>query len=175
MASKPQHFYVECFIRWFVIPFHVLKKMDGGDAAFVAFSIGFSLCERFHRVEAKTQDKFDDYTFRDYAAKHLNVSKDLFSGFWDVFRNGIQHQASPKWKAGDNKRRKAYKWAISAEFPPVPVIGVNEKKEEVICIDPWGFTEHYIYLFIANPELLKDAVQHSFGHIFEESKVTIPG
>jgi hypothetical protein len=170
---KPESPNFEHFIRWFVIPFHTLKNVPSGDAAFVAFSIGFSLCERYHRIESKTQDDWKQTDeFKNFAAKHLDVNPNFFSDFWDVFRNGVQHQASPKWRKGDKKAgRKPYKWAIDAAFPHKPILAKNEKNEDVICINPWAFTEHYISIFLANPELLNDAVHHSFGHIFERNKL----
>lgn len=171
MNSKSPNF--EYFLRWFVIPFQTLKNIPHGDAAFVAFSICFSLCERYHRIESKTQDDHKQTDkFKCCAAKHLGVNAKFFFDFWDVFRNGVQHQASPKWRKGDPKAgRKPYKWAIDGDFPHKPILAKNEKNEDVICINPWTFTEHYISVFLANPELLNDAVHHSFGHIFAQTKL----
>lgn len=162
---------LQLFIRWFVVPFHMLKQLNHGDGAFVAFTIGFSLCERFHRIESTSQDRWRDDSFMQYAARHLDVEKSFFEDFWDVFRNGIQHQASPKWRAGDGNARKPYKWAIDATYPAKPVLGRNKRGEDVICINPWAFTEHYINLFLGSPQLLKEAVHHSFGNVVESGSM----
>lgn len=156
---------LERFIRWFVIPFNTIGTIPRGDAAFVAFSIGCSLCERYHRIDSKTQDKWDSEEFKDWAAEHLNVDTDFFYDFWDVFRNGIQHQGQPKWRKGNGADRKPYKWEIDGTFHHYPTIRLNAANEEVICINPWAFTQHYIDLFLAEPAKLDDAVHHAFGDI----------
>jgi len=54
-----------------VIPFNTLRTIPGGDAAFVAFSIGCALCERYHRIDQKHRTIG---TMIDLWHGHLNIS-----------------------------------------------------------------------------------------------------
>lgn len=153
------------FIRWFVIPVQKLKNIPNGDGGFVVMGIGTSLCERWHRIEKETQDKYNDYSFKEAAANHFQIKKEFFVDFWDVYRNGIQHQGQPKWRKGDGSNRKPYGWLFSHEFREFPLLGADENGKEYICIDPFKFTDHYIDLFLSDPQKLSEAVHHSFGEI----------
>ena len=104
------------FIRWFVVPLNTLRNLPEGDGAFVALSIGFQLCERFYRAQTGTQDNWRNDTFKDSAADDLGVDRQIFRRFWDVFRNGLQHQGSPKHYQHEGI---SYKWEISSDLPPV--------------------------------------------------------
>ena len=126
--------------------------------------LGVLFVRRYHRIDSKTQDIWDDKEFLHEAARHLKVDHEFFIEFWDVFRNGIQHQASPKQRQGGSER-KPYKWSISADFDLFPTVALNQANEEVICINPWKFAEHYIGLFLSESERLDVAVNHAFGAI----------
>jgi len=158
---------LEKFTRWFVIPVSKLKEIPNGDGAFAAMSIGCGLCERYCRILAESQDDWTDKTFIGKAADEMKVPKDVFTDFWDVFRNGIQHQMSPKWRKGNGQNWKPYKWSISSAFAVVPEIRKNRFGEDVICIDPWKFTEFWISKFLTEPAKLDQAVHHGFGDISE--------
>lgn len=115
-AKEPNE--VQRFKRWFVVPFNKLKEIPNGDGAFVALSMGLFLCERYYKLEARIQDEettSKDDQFRNKAAKDLNVNSTFFCHFWQVFRNGMQHQATPKtYTIGEI----TYKWRnyIQMEF-----------------------------------------------------------
>ena len=165
---------LEKFIRWVVIPVSKLKEIPNGDGAFAAMSIVCALCERYHRIKTTSQDKWDDDRFLASAAHDLGVDEDFFEDFWDVFRNGLQHQMTPKWRSGvPAKNRKPYKWAISSSpsFSHAPTIRMNKAGEQVICIDPWRFTSFWISRFLESPTYLDDAVHHAFGGIFDASEL----
>lgn len=161
------------FVRWFVIPYQTLKNIPNGDGGFVAMSIGLSLCERWHRIEKKEQDNYKKEEFKKAAAEYLSVDEKFFEDFWDVFRNGIQHQGQPKWRKGNGADRKPYGWLFSHEFESYPKLGTDTDGKEYICIDPFAFTDQYIDLFLSDPQKLSEAVHHSFGEIRETTLATL--
>ena len=157
------------FIKWFVRPYNRLKRVEGGDGAFVALAMGFQLCERFYRIKSHTITDHRSNAFLKPAAKAYNVDHPFFHDFWFLYRHGIQHQGSPKRKVrvlGSNPARyRRYKWAIDARFPERPVeCVINNKK--AICIDPWKFTAFMLRKFLQNPKELEKSVSHAFGDIF---------
>src|SRR5438128_2038164 len=87
----------ERFDRWFTAPVDALSKdLDHGDGAFVVMGIGFFLCERYFRSMTGKPDDWWDHSFKNLAADHFDVNRDFFDDFWNIYRNGVQHQGSPK-------------------------------------------------------------------------------
>lgn len=124
---------LEKFARWYATPLKVLKGIPDGDGAFVALSIGCFLCERYYRSVAGTQDKWRDRTVLERATQDLDVSKDFFEDFWDIFRHGTQHQGTPKKKKKVDKTtgvKSHFRWRISHTFAAVPTR--YRKKNRVI-------------------------------------------
>jgi hypothetical protein len=164
--------HLERFIRWFVVPLSTLKAIPNGDGAFVAMSIGCFLCERYYRSVTGTQD---DYRKTDYikaAAKDLKVDGPFFAAFWDIFRNGVQHQATPKAASradGNANRVKHYKWRISSDYDAIPTRYFS-RGFSVICLDPWKFAELMISKFLNEPSRLSEVSTHSFGDIWTKDK-----
>jgi hypothetical protein len=110
------------FIRWYVRPFNRLRRIPHGDGAYIALSIGFSLCERYYRIKSNTITKHQvSDPFLRHAARDYNCDVDLFKAFWNLFRHGIQHQGAPKkkykatWLPG--KPTVRINWAIGETCP----------------------------------------------------------
>jgi hypothetical protein len=152
--------------RWFVEPLRVLKEIPNGDGAFVALSIGCQLCERFYRAKTGTQEVQDGIPFQEEAGRALGVGEDRFKRFWKAFRHGMQHQGSPKtYQQGGID----YKWRISSSYNVVPDEVVIDPTTTVIQIDPWKFAEDMILRFVAEPDVLDDAISHAFGDVYQEN------
>ncbi len=161
------------FHRWFCDPLAKLKEVPDGGAGFIVMSIGCMLCERWHRIETGEQDNWRGEKFKDAAAAYLNINKDFFADFWDVYRNGIQHQGQPKWRKGDGKDRKPYRWLFHDSFSDRPTLGTDQTGLEYICINPFKFTDLYIGLFLSDPQKLSQADLHSLGEIGNTTLQTI--
>jgi hypothetical protein len=155
---------IDNFIRWFVVPVAKLKELPNGDGAFIAMSIGFFLCERYYKKASKLQDSEDsslDAQFRNRAAKDLGVNPIFFLHFWQVYRNGMQHQATPRtYKVGDI----TYKWSISGEYHAIPMY-FDEGGFRIICIDPWKFCDSMISKILSDPSCLRKSIVYQFGKI----------
>ena len=155
---------VERFNRWFVAPYNKLKELPNGDGAFVALSMGLFLCERYYKTEARIQDEegtSKDAQFRVKAAKDLNVNSTFFEHFWQVFRNGMQHQATPKtYKVGTI----TYKWRFDADYEAHPMY-FDKGPHRIICLNPWKFTDFMIRKILAKPVCLKKSVKYELGRI----------
>ena len=169
-TSKTKPSNLELFIRWFVVPLQTLKTIPNGDGAFIALSIGIFLCERYYRSVGNTQDNHNDYSFKKLAAKDLKVDKAFFDAFWDIFRNGMQHQATPKAAPHTDYATKIttnYKWRISGSYKAIPTKR-KHKKYTVIKIDPWKFADSMVSKFLNNAPELDKVSTHSFGGIWPE-------
>jgi hypothetical protein len=155
---------IENFIRWFVIPVAKLKEIPNGDGAFLAMSVGFFLCERYYKEKAKLENAEDcslDDRFRNKAAKDLGVNPEFFLHFWQVYRNGMQHQATPKkYKTKDYN----YRWSISSDYHEIPMY-YDKDGFRVICIDPWKFCDLMIQKILSDHVCLKKSIVYEMGKV----------
>jgi hypothetical protein len=164
---------LERFVRWFVIPYRKLQEIPNGDGAFLALSMGLFLCERYYKMEAKIQDEegtSKDDQFRNKAAKDLNVNAKFFGHFWQVYRNGMQHQATPKTYEIDGI---TYKWSFDAEYEAHPMY-FDKDGFRIICLNPWKFTDFMIHKILKKPACLKKSVVYELGRIREKDPALKP-
>ncbi|HMP81100.1 MAG TPA: hypothetical protein PKA41_00150 [Verrucomicrobiota bacterium] len=161
---------LECFVRWFAVPVETLKTLPNGDAAFVALSVGFLLCERYYRITTTSQEEVPVDKSRNRAAEEMNVNKKFFSIFWSTYRNGLMHQGTPKIYECDGIK---YKWMIDAEFEAYPTY-YDRDGFRFICLNPWKFTDFMISKFLNNPQHLNGSLIYELGHIFDAKLVGKP-
>lgn len=164
---KPGATLMERFDGWFVKPIEKLKDLPEGDGGFLALSAALFLCERYYRALTDTLDgKRDDETFKIAAAKDLGLSLDDFNHFWIVYRNGIQHQGTPK-KFIDKKNKIKYFFHISDEFSSIPeTYKINAYKRE-IRLSAWKFADLIIRKFKTHPDVFHKAISHTFPKVKE--------
>ena len=161
---------LERFIRWFVVPIQTLKTLPNGDAAFVALSVGFLLCERYYRILTTSQEEVPGDKFRNKAAEEMNVNKEFFSVFWSTYRNGLMHQGTPQIYERDGIK---YKWMIDARFEAYPTF-YDKDGFRCVCLNPWKFTDFMITKFLENPHRLNGSLIYELGHIFDEKLLGKP-
>jgi hypothetical protein len=155
----------ERFDGWFVRPIEKLKELPEGDGGFLALSAALFLCERYYRTLTNTQENpSDDKSFKVEAAKDLGIELEDFNCFWQVYRNGIQHQGMPR-RFVDKKKRLTYGWNMDERFSAIPIIHEIDAKTREIRLNPWKFAELIISKFRDNPEILKNATLHAFGEV----------
>lgn len=162
---KPGASLMERFNGWFVLPIEKLKELPEGDGGFVALSAALFLCERYYRALTNTlHGKKDNETFKIAAAKDLGLDFEDFNSFWIVYRNGIQHQGTPK-KYIDRKKQVKYFFHISDEFSGIPEIyKINAYKRE-IRLNIWMFADLIIEKFKTNPDVFQKALSHTFPEV----------
>jgi hypothetical protein len=109
-----------------------------------------------------TQDVQDGGPFQTRAAEFLGVNHTFFKRFWTIYRHGIQHQGMIKTTTLNGR---LYSWRIDASYPSLPaqlvVDGVC-----VICINPWGWTQKMIDIWLADPVRLEEQTTHRLGQVF---------
>lgn len=167
MSDSPS--VLERFNRWFVAPLELLKTLPDGDGAFIALSIGCSLCERYYRAKSNTEDKWRCYKFKEDAAKDFCIEKSDFDDFWNIYRHGMQHQGTPKQedkRNNDGNVIHSYKWLISCEFGELPTFDNSTPNETTIRLDPFKFADLIIQKFLSDPETLAKVSSHAFRDIF---------
>lgn len=172
---------LERFMRWFVKPFEKLKEIPDGDGGFIALSMALFLCERYYKAEVNLQDEEStsrDDLFKNRAAEDLNVNQTFFLHFWQVYRNGMQHQASPKtYEVNHNGQNLTYKWSMDAAYDDVPSY-FEDQGIRYICINPWKFCERMIQKIIDKPDCLTKSVRYELGRVREITTPTphqVPG
>ncbi len=160
------------FIRWYVRPFNRLKRIKSGDGAYLALSMGFFLCERFYRIRSNTiTQHWKTLPFLTAAARGYDCDLRVFQAFWDLFRNGIQHQGAPKkrytahWLPGKPKVR--LRWVIGDSLPYRPAYIVADGVRRV-GVNPWEFTRFILRRFLETPRALERSVSHGFGNILPQ-------
>jgi hypothetical protein len=127
-------------------PFRVLDESGDGHGAFVALSIGLSLCERYFRHKSGSMDLWREETFLAEAARHFGADDDFFREFWEVYRHGMLYQGVPQ--ATD-----AYGWGMSDAYSSRPTKASAQGKT-IIGLDPWKFAEEMIVLCWNDPVAL---------------------
>lgn len=162
---KPGASLMERFDGWFVQPIEKLKELPEGDGGFLALSAALFLCERYYRALTDTlYGKRDDETFKIAAAKDLGLNQEDFNHFWIVYRNGIQHQGTPK-KYIDKKNQLKYFFHISDDFGAIPeIFKINAYKRE-IRLSVWKFADLIIGRFKDNPDVFHKAISHTFPEV----------
>ncbi len=162
---KPGASLMERFDGWFVKPIEKLKELPEGDGGFLALSAALFLCERYYRALTDTlYGKRDDETFKIAAAKDLGLNLEDFNYFWIVYRNGVQHQGTPR-KYIDKKKELKYFFHIDEEFSGIPQIHkINAYKRE-IRLNVWKFADLIINKFKTNPEVFRKAISHAFPEV----------
>lgn len=134
------------FKRWYVEPVEILKTLPDGNGGFAAFVVGIALYERLIKARLKLQHQpTDDDTVRREIAQDLRLPDGERSIFWDMFRNGMMHQAMPKSGKTD--------WAFHHSFSGYPEFKTING-QSVICINPWKFTDRVLQEFMSKPELI---------------------
>jgi hypothetical protein len=152
---------IEKFVRWFVVPGQAIRSLPSGDGAFVALSIAFSLCERYYRILTKTQLDDKNGSFKDLAAKELNVNKEFFTVFWSTYRNGLLHQGSPKAYKNNNRE---HKWLISGDFDAYPTY-FDKRGIRYVCINPWKFLDFIVGKILNHPRRIRGCLTYRLGKI----------
>lgn len=162
---KPGASLMERFEGWYIKPIEKLKELPEGDGGFLALSAALFLCERYYRALTDTlHGKKDDEAFKIAAAQDLGMGLEDFNCFWIVYRNGIQHQGTPK-KYIDRKNQVKYFFHISDEFGGIPEIHkVNAYKRE-IRLNVWKFAEVIVEKFKTNSSVFRKAVSHTFPEV----------
>jgi hypothetical protein len=165
MNMKPGASLMERFNGWFVKPIDKLKELPEGDGGFLALSAALFLCERYYRALTDTlSGKRDDETFKIAAAKDLGLSLEDFNHFWTVYRNGIQHQGTPK-KFIDKNNQIKYFFHISDEFGAIPeIFKINAYKRE-IRLNVWKFADLIVTKFKTNSTVFQKAISHTFPEV----------
>ena len=109
-----------------------------------------------------TQDVQDGAPFQNKAAEFLGVNHTFSKRFWNIYRNGIQHQGMVKTTTLNGR---LYSWRIDGKYPSLPV-QVVAGGVCVICVNPWGWTQKMIDIWLADPARLEEQTTHRLGAIF---------
>ncbi|MFA5872703.1 MAG: hypothetical protein WC832_01940 [Anaerolineales bacterium] len=151
------------FERWYVHPLKVLLQIENGDGGFIAFGATLALYERYIRAKLKTKSiKGSPENFRKEASDDLGVKQYDFQIWWEIFRDGINHQASPKHVRRDGVD---YTWHFREDFEAVPQRSGNEFQ-----LNPGKFIELVIQKYYADPIALTATDTYALGDIEFEIK-----
>ena len=135
-TDSPEEYFENCFVE----PLSDLQKMKEGKGAVVALATSIFLYERYwsvlpekERAASKTKQLVADF----------NVSDREAEIFWDIFRNGLLHLASPK------QRDYGKSLLPYSMRPDVDQFLSIEKgaKEETLVVNPWIFTNRVVQLW----------------------------
>jgi len=137
---------IRSFNLWFVEPIEKLKELPNGSGGIIAFMIGLALYERLIIAKLKFENcPSDEESIRKAMSEDLQLSESQQRVFWDMLRNGFLHQAMPKI----GKTRCMF----HDSFTEYPVFKTLDGME-VICINPWRFTDRVISEYLAYPCLI---------------------
>lgn len=175
------------FEMWFVRPYESLLEArnnnpdEAQDAAYFVLSMGCFLCERYYRIQTRTENSLSkkerdlpenagyDDRFKHAAATALGIPAGVFIDFWLVLRNGIQHQGVPrifKIKDEDGTVLRTLIHEISSAFDGIPR---KDKQSGYtrIYLDPWKFTRIMLDTFLADTPSLDVGFDHPLAEIYE--------
>ena len=160
--------------KWFVAPLRVLREKGVGDEGFLVLMVGISLAERITASKVKKDKQVGKKQSPEKCGADLfGISEGDFSGFWNMYRNGLMHYAHPfsgKFLQGDDT---FWDWDISSAYGALPEVVETEPKKKVIRIDPWKWLEHVLSKYDAYPDLVDLGDSRKFGSVRSEPG-TIP-
>jgi hypothetical protein len=157
------------FNLWFKEHYKLVKNGGGGHGAFIALSIGLFLTERFFRHETGTIDDHRGPHANDFkapAATFFNTDPVFFYAFWNVYRNGMQHQGSPK-------STPVQGWDVHGDYDADPTKAVHNGKD-IICLNPWKFTDKIIAKWESRLDLLALLGSHQLGSLSTQALNAVP-
>jgi hypothetical protein len=145
------------FRIWYIEPVEKLKELPNGNGGFVAFMVGIALYERLIIADLSLKGKKTDVPSIQQAMMiDLKLTEKQQHIFWDVFRNGLFHQAMPK--SGKTGYWFRHTFSGYPEF-------IEENERTIICIDPWEFTDRVINAFLSDPKLIIESESYPLPSI----------
>lgn len=134
------------FKIWYVEPIKKLEELPNGNGGFVAFIVGLALYERLitAKLIINNQEPTDE-SKKNAMNIDLGITEGQRTVFWDLFRNGLLHQAMPKTGKTD--------YFFRDDFSDKPLF-IESDGECFIHINPWKFTYRVINEFLLQPELI---------------------
>lgn len=149
---------IELFERWFGRSIEKLAELPNGDGAFAALMISLPLYDRFIHAKLKLEGRpATDAFVQGEIEADLGLTDHQRRVFWAMFRNGFMHQGMAK----DGKT----KWVISHVYGALPVFRTIAG-QEVICLDPWKFTDRVLAKFRADHRLITASESFPWPGIF---------
>jgi len=147
---KPNASVEEKFDGWFVKPIKLLRdELPEGDGGFVAFIATLALYERLIIARLKISNlPTDETSIKQEMSRDLRLTDGQRQIFWDMFRNGLLHQAMPK--AGKTN------YLFSAQYSGYPEFK-TANGYTFICMDPWKFIDRVLQEYCANPRLIVES------------------
>lgn len=134
------------FKIWYVDPIKKLEELPNGNGGFVAFIVGLALYERLIRskLQINNQESTEE-SIKSAMNIDLGITEGQRNVFWDLFRNGLLHQAMPK--PGNTVYKFRDDFSNKPEF-------VESNGQWFIYINPWKFTYRVLNEFLSQPELI---------------------
>jgi hypothetical protein len=157
---------LEKFQMWYFEPIEKLYDLPNGRGGFIAFIVGITLYERLivarikHERKGLSEEIIEEKDIKSAMQKDLGLTSHELSIFWDLFRNGLLHQAMPK------KGKTAYKF--NHTFSGYPKF-LDKDGGKCICIDPWKFAFRIIDEFKQNPHLISESESFPLPEIIPET------
>jgi hypothetical protein len=153
------------FLRWYFTPIQALRALPDGDGAFAAFALSLALYERFVRCDLKYNQgvSASDEAFRTAAAADLGLSYEEFVCFWEIYRNGINHQGSPRKTGGEG-------WFTTGRFPGTTASGLSSATRQTVprlLPSTRGSSGSMFFVSSSNsPDILQKSDTYAFGDIY---------
>lgn len=150
------------FVRWFVAPLQVLRKMPYGDGGFVALSTACYLWERYAIAVLKDKGLTPDPENRiQRLMRDFEVEEEPARVFWNVIRNGLNHQGMPM-----RKRQKHFaEWDFRASYR-MAIRLVETRRGPLLQVQPWLFAERVVALWTARPDLLTSSTSFPWASVY---------
>jgi hypothetical protein len=144
--------------RWFDQPLSVIEnggQIPDGNGAIIALMAVFPLYERYWCAQPGYSKATRWKILANITGLNDTTKAEMF---WNVFRDGLLHRGMP-FENSERARKPLKKWALpkvnlGSQHPPLPVYGLSTKGEQVICLNPWGFVQHVLAKYRADPGLL---------------------
>ena len=144
---KPHATIEEKFDGWFVKPINLLRdELLEGDGGFVAFIAALALYERLIIAKLKISNlPTNKSSIEREMSRDLRLTDGQRKIFWDMFRNGLLHQAMPKTGKAN--------YLFSAQYSGYPEFKTANGCT-FICMDPWKFVDRVLEEYRSNPRLI---------------------
>lgn len=152
----------ETFERWYVIPLRILETLPNGDGAFVVFAVSLALYERFAKafIKERLKLKANSNELCRKLAADFDLRESAATTFWDVMRNGLQHQGMPLVAKSSIRR-----WRFSGKCTKPIEFRAGDTE---LWVQPWLFRDKVLWLYRQDPELIATSESFPWASIFPD-------
>ena len=138
---------------WFTAPIDFLDKNYHKDSGFIVLLASFCLAERLVKAVCSASGGNERDDFHRYLTYVLSVDASIAVEFWNMFRDGTMHYATPFSGKIQEKEDVVWSWHLDDSYSSLPECYQQDETNKLILLNPWGWFRHVVAKYSEYPEI----------------------